>query len=131
MEGTSAGLGRLLVKEVVERGDYAIASARNIAAIKDLETNPDESGSSNSNAWAKGEDELQQYINGKLTNSLRLGIGQCRTICLDVSSPFESIRGTIVEAMKFWGRIDVLVHNAGNAMLGISEEIGSVALRSQ
>ncbi len=116
---------------MVERGDYAIASARNIAAIKDLETNPDESGSSNSNAWAKGEDELQQYINGKLTNSLRLGIGQCRTICLDVSSPFESIRGTIVEAMKFWGRIDVLVHNAGNAMLGISEEIGSVALRSQ
>jgi len=27
--------------------------------------------------------------------------------------------------MKPWGRIDVLVHNAGNAMLGISEEIGS------
>jgi len=49
LEGTSAGLGRLLVKEVVERGDYVIASARNIAAIKDLETNPEESGSSNSN----------------------------------------------------------------------------------
>ena len=37
--GTSTGLGRVLVKEVVRRGDYVIASARKIESIKDLETN--------------------------------------------------------------------------------------------
>lgn len=40
--GTSTGLGRVLVKEVVERGDYVIASARKIESIKDLETNTGE-----------------------------------------------------------------------------------------
>ncbi|KLO09007.1 NAD(P)-binding protein [Schizopora paradoxa] len=98
--GTSAGLGRVLVKEVLARGDYVIASARNIEDIENLETD------SNSK-------------------------GQCKVMCLDVSSSFESIRETIAEAVKIWGRIDVLVHNAGNAMLGISEEVGVEGYQKQ
>jgi len=106
--GTSTGLGRLLVKDVLERGDHVIASARKIAAIKDLETNPEDAGADT----------------GKTK-------GQCKTIGLDVTASFQSIRQTIADAMKFWGRIDVLVHNAGAGMLGISEEVGVEGYQTQ
>jgi len=57
--------------------------------------------------------------------------GQCKTIGLDVTSPFDSIKKTIAEAIQFWGRIDVLVHNAGAGMLGISEEVGVEGYQTQ
>ncbi|KLO09008.1 NAD(P)-binding protein [Schizopora paradoxa] len=104
--GTSTGLGRILVKDVVERGDYVIASARRIEAIRDFETNTDE------------------------TNHSKIK-GKCRVITLDVTVSFESIKETIAEAIKFWGRIDVLVHNAGAGMLGISEEVGVEGYQAQ
>lgn len=54
---------------------------------------------------------------------------RCKTIRLDVTEPFPTIRQAAADAVKLWGRIDVLVHNAANGMLGIVEEVGLVRWR--
>ena len=43
---------------------------------------------------------------------------------LDVTADFKTIQAKAHEAISLWGRVDVLVNNAGAGMLGISEEIG-------
>ena len=48
----------------------------------------------------------------------------CRIIQLDVTADFKAIQAKAQEAISLWGRVDVLVNNAGAGMLGISEEIG-------
>ena len=53
-----------------------------------------------------------------------LGPDRCKLLQLDVTSPFPTIRQAAADAVKIWGRIDVLVHNAGAGMLGIVEEVG-------
>ncbi|KAH8113851.1 NAD-binding protein [Phellopilus nigrolimitatus] len=43
---------------------------------------------------------------------------------LDVTEPFAVLRETAARAVERWGRVDVVVNNAGAGMLGISEEVG-------
>ncbi|PCH42890.1 NAD(P)-binding protein [Wolfiporia cocos MD-104 SS10] len=45
-----------------------------------------------------------------------------RIVALDLTDTVESIEKTIAEAVAFWGRIDVLVNNAGWAPKSIIEE---------
>lgn len=52
----------------------------------------------------------------------------CRVLELDVTEGIVSLRAKAAEAIGHWGRVDVLVNNGGSGMLGISEEIGYVAV---
>ncbi|KAJ6504110.1 hypothetical protein C8R47DRAFT_1038358 [Mycena vitilis] len=54
-----------------------------------------------------------------------------RLLELDITSGESAIKPIIAKAAEFWGRIDVLVNNAGNGAKGIVEETGSAQLRLQ
>lgn len=49
-------------------------------------------------------------------------------LALDVTAPFAEIERRMDAAIECWGRLDVVVNNAGIAVAGITEEIGSVFL---
>lgn len=53
---------------------------------------------------------------------------QCTTLQLDVTDTFESLSVKAKEALAVWGRLDVLVNNAGHGMFGTIEEAGCVSL---
>lgn len=50
----------------------------------------------------------------------------CKTFQLDVTASFDAIQAVAKEAIDVWGRVDVLVNNAGIGTAGIAEEIGQV-----
>ncbi|KAJ6466020.1 hypothetical protein C8R47DRAFT_1154158 [Mycena vitilis] len=54
-----------------------------------------------------------------------------RLLELDITSGISTIKSIIAKAVEFWGRIDVLVNNAGNGAKGVVEEAGSAQLRLQ
>ncbi|KAJ7489330.1 hypothetical protein FB451DRAFT_1362242 [Mycena latifolia] len=54
-----------------------------------------------------------------------------RLLELDIVSGEEAIKKIIAKAVEFWGRIDVLVNNAGHGAKGIIEECGSAQLKLQ
>ncbi|KAJ7037942.1 hypothetical protein C8F04DRAFT_385801 [Mycena alexandri] len=54
-----------------------------------------------------------------------------RLLQLDVTAGEAVLRGRLKEAVDVWGRIDVLVNNAGSCYLGILEEGGSALVRKQ
>ncbi|KAF7369114.1 NAD(P)-binding protein [Mycena venus] len=54
-----------------------------------------------------------------------------RLLELDIVSGEEAIKNVIAQAVELWGRIDVLVNNAGYGAKGIVEETGSSQLRLQ
>lgn len=47
-----------------------------------------------------------------------------RLLELDIVSGGDSIKAVIAKAVEFWGRIDVLVNNAGHGAKGMVEECG-------
>jgi NAD(P)-dependent dehydrogenase (short-subunit alcohol dehydrogenase family) len=47
-----------------------------------------------------------------------------RVLELDIISGEAAIKSIIAKAVEFWGRIDVLVNNAGHGAKGIVEETG-------
>lgn len=93
--GTSSGFGKRLVSTVLERGDYVIATVRNL-------------------------------------KSFTLPVGdrtRLRIIVLDVCDTAENIQKTVDEALSIWGRIDVVVNNAGYGLKSLMEEGGYVTDR--
>jgi len=99
--GTSSGLGRRLVHAIIARKDKVIATARNLEQIKDLHTTD--------------TDERDQL----------------RTVQLDITDSTENIKRQIDEAVNVWGRVDVLVNNAGAGMKMLLEEGGVEGLMKQ
>ena len=94
--GASAGLGMALTRSVLARGDYVIATARSLKSFDELRQDPKVDGT------------------------------RLRCLTLDVTSPMGAIKQRIDEALTIWGRIDVLVNNAGRVTYGASEELGCV-----
>lgn len=48
----------------------------------------------------------------------------CRVLQLDVTDTFDSLSAKAKEAVALWGRLDVLVNNAGYGLFGTIEESG-------
>ncbi|KAJ8699136.1 hypothetical protein PTI98_002288 [Pleurotus ostreatus] len=77
-------------------GDKVIATARSLGKIEDLPENT--------------------LVKDKAEN--------LRLLALDVTAGFTAIKEVIDKANTFWGRIDVLVNNAGYGVPAILEEGG-------
>jgi len=98
--GASAGLGLALTRAVLARGDYVIATSRSLKSFDELRQDPNIDGT------------------------------RLRIMTLDVTSPFGEIKQCIDKALAIWGRIDVLVNNAGTVTYGVSEELGAEGVMS-
>ncbi|KIP06171.1 hypothetical protein PHLGIDRAFT_36076 [Phlebiopsis gigantea 11061_1 CR5-6] len=99
--GTSSGFGKELVTSALARGDRVIATARSLEKIKHFNSLPEASPS-------------------------RLAL-----LRLDVADSPENIQRTVERAIAIWGRIDVVVNNAGLGMKSVLEEGGSLAAMQQ
>ena len=85
-----------LTKNVLARGDNVVATGRSASQFHDL-------------------------LSDASIDQTRL-----RVLALDVTAPFAEIKRRMEEAIEFWGCLDVVVNNAGIAVVGTTEEIGSV-----
>ncbi|MFP7494731.1 oxidoreductase [Terribacillus saccharophilus] len=95
--GTSSGFGRALAEELIENGEYVLATARNEESISDLaEKAPD----------------------------------LVKTFKLDVTDKQQSIR-VVDFARQHFGKLDVVVNNAGYGLLGALEEFSEQNIRDQ
>ncbi|OCH94477.1 NAD(P)-binding protein [Obba rivulosa] len=99
--GTSSGFGKRLVAEVLSRGDYVIATARCLEKMHDVFSLP-------------------------TSEARRLYLLQ-----LDITDGMDTIQDRVDEAMSVWGRIDVVVNNAGYGVKAILEEGGAIAALTQ
>ncbi|KAF8510258.1 hypothetical protein JB92DRAFT_3083634 [Gautieria morchelliformis] len=50
---------------------------------------------------------------------------QCSVLQLDVTDTFDSLSAKAKAAVAVWGRVDVLVNNAGHGLMGTVEEAGA------
>ena len=82
--GTSSGFGKQFVSSALARGDRVIATARLGSIMK-----PD----------MRALEENSE--------------GRCRLMGLDVTSDEEEIGDVAKRAVDIWGRVDVVVNNAG------------------
>jgi len=100
--GTSSGFGKRLVSSVLARGDRVIATARSIEKMEKV-----------------------------LRSALAAYPSQLRLIRLDLTDSPQTIQKTIDEATNIFGKIDVLINNAGYGMKATIEEGGSLAALTQ
>lgn len=94
--GTSTGFGYHLVQEVIDKGDIAIATARNPSSLS--------------------------FQNASTKNYLPLK--------LDVTNGSD-IEHVFKEALNKFGRVDVVVNNAGYGLSGVFEELTPKQIRTQ
>ena len=78
--GTSSGIGRCLVEEILARGDIAVAGLRTVSAMSDL--------------------------------SSKYGKDKLLVVKLDITNENERI-AVFEEIQKTFGKLDVLINNAG------------------
>lgn len=95
--GTSSGFGRILIEELLERGDNIAATQRNLENITPL---------------------LEKYPN------------QLRAYKLDVTNEID-VNDIAKLAIKDFGKIDVVVVNAGYALSGAIEEATTQQIKQQ
>ncbi|KAG6889352.1 hypothetical protein C0992_005580 [Termitomyces sp. T32_za158] len=101
--GTSSGFGLRLAHAALKRGDRVIATAKSLEKLQDL---------------------LVTSIHPNLRDNLR-------TLQLDVTEGELVLKAKVQEAATIWGRIDVLVNNAGIGLPALLEEGGTAHLRRQ
>ncbi|KXN83049.1 hypothetical protein AN958_01871 [Leucoagaricus sp. SymC.cos] len=102
--GTSSGFGYRLTLIALDRGDYVVATARSLTKLQKL------------------VDEVSRDADSSKKERLR-------TLGFDLGDPEETVKEMVKEAKEIWGRIDVLVNNAGWAWRGMLEESGVSALQ--
>jgi NAD(P)-dependent dehydrogenase (short-subunit alcohol dehydrogenase family) len=95
--GASTGFGRELAMAALAKGDCVVATARNIAHVKEL------------------EERYPTHV---------------RAVHLDVTH-LTDIHMAIEIGVTTFGRIDVLVNNAGYALFGMIEDVNEVQIRQQ
>lgn len=91
--GCSSGFGIEFVRQILDRGDRVIATARNPSKVANHPSLP------------QADDNLS-------------------LLPLDVTASQHSLNETIAIAIKMYGKIDVLVNNAGYVALGGWEDLG-------
>ena len=94
--GTSTGFGKHLVQEVLDKGDIAVATTRNLSTLSFENTNP------------------ENYL------PLKLDV----TIPKDIDLAFSA-------ALDHFGRVDVVINNAGYTLSGPFEELSSAQIKKQ
>ena len=94
--GTSTGFGANLVQEVLDRGDFAVATARKPEALS--------------------------FKNTSANNYL--------AVKLDVTKS-EDIHLAFAAALDKFGRVDVVVNNAGYGLSGPFEELSDAQIKTQ
>lgn len=100
--GASSGLGLALTKRILARGDRVIATARRPSKLTALFP-------------TASPDQIHALY-----------------LYLDVTASFEDIKRIVDRAVEHWGRIDVLVNNAGLIdTIGPGEELGFVLTSMQ
>lgn len=92
--GTSSGFGKRLVASILNRGDRVIATARSLEKMQALYSLP-----------------------GANPSTLRL-------MQLDITDSVDKIQRVVDDALSIWGRVDVLVNNAGYGLKATIEEGG-------
>ncbi len=102
--GASAGFGNILTRTILARGDRVIASARSLDKLK-----------------TKLQDSAPAPF---AALDVATNTDYLRTLQLDVTDSEEDIKAKAKEAVDVWGRVDVLVNNAGVGAPGIAEEVG-------
>ncbi|KAF5363064.1 hypothetical protein D9758_012663 [Tetrapyrgos nigripes] len=102
--GVSSGLGLNLAKIILARGDKVIGTTRTLG------------GKPHHAPQVLGGDSNEE--NYKL-------------IQLDLDWDTEKIQKAVTDAVGIWGRIDVLVNNAGYSHKGLAEEVGSAGFKQQ
>lgn len=93
--GGSSGLGLALVHQVLARGDLVITFVRDPSKLF-----------------------------SQLTLPPNVPKDHVHAMKFDLTESFESIKKKVEDAERLWGRIDVLVNNAGRTTLGTLEEGG-------
>jgi len=101
--GTTSGFGRRLVTSALARGDKVIATARS-------------------------QDKLQELVEKTCSANPRWR-NNIKTMQIDVLEGETQLKEKVEEAAKMWGRIDVMVNNAGVGFHGLLEEGGMALLR--
>lgn len=94
--GTSTGFGANLVQEVLDRGDFAVATARKPDSLSFKGTS------------------FHNYL----------------AVKLDVTDP-SNIQSAFAAALDKFGRIDVVVNNAGYGLAGPFEELSDTQIKTQ
>ncbi|KAI0048417.1 NAD(P)-binding protein [Auriscalpium vulgare] len=96
--GASSGLGLALAQRALARGEHVIATARGDAPARFAEL-------------------VASVSDGERA--------RLRVMQLDVAAPYAEIAHVAQEAVAVWGRVDVVVCNAGvGGFRGVSEEFG-------
>jgi NADP-dependent 3-hydroxy acid dehydrogenase YdfG len=90
--GTSSGFGYRIALLAVHRGDNVIATARSLPKVQKL------------------IDEVAQSTDPTAKNRLKV-------LRLDLGDLDEVMKDIVKEAVSVWGKIDVLVNNAGKCHL--------------
>ena len=94
--GTSTGFGKHLVQEVIEKGDIAVATARDPSTLSFENTKP------------------ENYL------AVKLDV----TVPKDIDSAFST-------ALERFGRVDVVINNAGYSLSGPFEELSDAQIKKQ
>ncbi|EIM83816.1 NAD-P-binding protein [Stereum hirsutum FP-91666 SS1] len=123
--GASSGLGLALVQRCLVRGDYVIATARTKskmdALLPDLFDEVREDAASYQSKMRMKT--LDEYLCEPPEKRLHV-------LEMDVTESAKVIREKVKDVVDgSWGRVDVLVNNAGMAIAGVTEESGSEAMQ--